>query len=77
MMYTHTFKRADGTEMLVTYRYRHGSGPTYSPIYGADSGDPAEVEFEDTADLTPEELEKCEEHIHANHIDDYSYGYDD
>lgn len=70
-MYTHRFKRADGTEVTLRYRYRRGSPTTYSPMYGADGGDPDEVEFEDTADLTDKELEAAEEQIFENHMDDY------
>ncbi len=62
-MHIHTFVRADGSEVIIGYRYLRGS------MHGADGGDPDEVKFEDAGDLTSEELELAEEQILTKHAD--------
>lgn len=39
------FTRDNGDPVTVEYSFRPGSDPTYSPMYGAEGGDPAEVEI--------------------------------
>lgn len=61
-----------------------GSGPTYSPMYGADSGDPLvviilhayDVEFEMEITLTQDEDDFAAENIFANWQPDYSEDYE-
>lgn len=83
-MHMHEFKRDDGAEILVVYRYRHGSPDTYSPLYGTDGGDPDEIDYEqaecddrefDLKLLTEAETERLDTEIHAKHVDDF--GCDD
>jgi len=39
------FERDDGTTVDIEYDYKPGSGPTYSPMSGADGGDADEFEI--------------------------------
>lgn len=63
-MYYRDFKRENGDEVQVAYRYRGGSPDTYTPMYGAVGGDPPEVEIESAwvdgkvTQLSDEESEK-------------------
>lgn len=80
MRHRYEFKRADGTEVTVRYRYSPGSPDTYSPIYGADGGDAPEVTIDSAetdaglVELTDAEVEAVEEAIFA---DPPEYDFDD
>lgn len=72
MTYLHEFKRADGTEILIEYKYSEGSGDSF---YGGRwmPGDDSEIEYvsmtdenEKEVELTEAEIDKIEEEIYAN-----------
>jgi hypothetical protein len=76
MTYFRDFKRGDGTEVTVEYRFSAGSPTTYSPATGADGGDADEVEivkaFDDAGpvELTDAEREAFEEEVCLDPPDD-------
>lgn len=57
--YFQDFTRDNGLPVTVEYSFSPGSETTYSPMYGADGGDAAEVELVDAWPNTPEFDELC------------------
>lgn len=72
--YFQDFIRTSGEVITVEYTYTAGSDTTYSPLYGADGGDGAEIEIlkawiepsGEDIQLPDEERERYEEWIVAN-----------
>lgn len=66
---TRDFIRPNGNEVTVKFTYCEDSGPTYSPLTGADGGDSPECEIvrawvgDTDVELTDEERERYEEAI--------------
>lgn len=69
---TRDFTRPNGDVVTVEYTFQHGSPTTYSPMYGADGGDPDECEIvkawvnDDNVTLPDAERERYEEAIIAD-----------
>lgn len=80
--YFHDFIRENGQVVTVEYTFREGSPTTYTPMYGADSGDPAECEIvkawagDTDIELPDEERERYEVWIIEN-TDPMDYWYDE
>lgn len=80
---TRDFTRANGDVVTVTFDYRGGSPTTYSPLYGADGGDPDECEITkarvngEEVELTDEERNAWEEEILADPPEYEPPDYDD
>lgn len=72
--------RDNGLPVTIEYSFACGSETTYSPLNGAESGDPAEASivtaFDDDGDveLTDAESERFEEHIIGTHVEDFDDG---
>ena len=72
MSHSRDFQRENGQVVTIEYNFDGGSGTTYDPRWGADSGDPPEIDIlkilvdDVEAEIPPAELTEYEDAIYAD-----------